>query len=213
MGNRTGNLPPLLGIFPDYPAPIVRNSVEGRELAMARWGMPSRSSCARAGTATLVSPISGIPAPRIGGDSWRLKAAAWSLSRPLPRTRPCPLASGRRFGPHSMKHDHWAFFAGIWTNWTSVRKVKERKTTSDVFAFLTTEPNALVRQYQAKAMPGARERGCSKFVAMCKFWAVGATYTNPLESLFLLGIPTTVAVWHFARIYPHLSIQILSIDS
>jgi putative SOS response-associated peptidase YedK len=29
------------GIFPDYPAPIVRNTVEGRELAMARWGMPS----------------------------------------------------------------------------------------------------------------------------------------------------------------------------
>ena len=37
----TGNLPPLPGIFPDYPAPIVRNQPEGRELAMARWGMPS----------------------------------------------------------------------------------------------------------------------------------------------------------------------------
>ena len=29
------------GIFPDYPAPIVRNGAEGRELAYARWGMPS----------------------------------------------------------------------------------------------------------------------------------------------------------------------------
>ena len=37
----TGNLPPLRGIFPDYPAPIVRNAVDGRELAMARWGMPT----------------------------------------------------------------------------------------------------------------------------------------------------------------------------
>ena len=37
----TGNLPPLPGIFPDYWAPIVRNRPEGRELAMARWGMPS----------------------------------------------------------------------------------------------------------------------------------------------------------------------------
>src|ERR671927_202249 len=35
------NLPSLPGIFPDYPAPIVRNRAEGRELAMARWGMPS----------------------------------------------------------------------------------------------------------------------------------------------------------------------------
>ncbi len=35
-----------------------------------------------------------------------------------------------------------ACFAGIWTNWTSVRKVKEGETTNDIYAFLTTEPNA-----------------------------------------------------------------------
>jgi hypothetical protein len=34
-------MPPLPGIFPDYSAPIVRNSPERRELLMARWGMPS----------------------------------------------------------------------------------------------------------------------------------------------------------------------------
>ncbi len=37
----TGNLPPMPGIFPDYPAPIVRMSYGERELVMARWGMPS----------------------------------------------------------------------------------------------------------------------------------------------------------------------------
>ena len=41
MTDRTGNMPPLPGIFPDYAAPIVRNQPDGRELAMARWGMPS----------------------------------------------------------------------------------------------------------------------------------------------------------------------------
>jgi putative SOS response-associated peptidase YedK len=41
LHDRTGNLPPLPGIFPDYPAPIARNTVEGRELTLARWGMPS----------------------------------------------------------------------------------------------------------------------------------------------------------------------------
>src|ERR1700716_3982582 len=39
--DRTGNLPSMPGIYPDYPAPIVRNSDAGRELAIARWGMPS----------------------------------------------------------------------------------------------------------------------------------------------------------------------------
>jgi putative SOS response-associated peptidase YedK len=39
--DRIGHLPPLPRIYPDYPAPIVRNGGERRELAMARWGMPS----------------------------------------------------------------------------------------------------------------------------------------------------------------------------
>ncbi len=43
MVDRSGNLPPQPGIFPDYSASIVRNSAEGRELTMARWGMPSSS--------------------------------------------------------------------------------------------------------------------------------------------------------------------------
>jgi putative SOS response-associated peptidase YedK len=46
-----------------------------------------------------------------------------------------------------------AFFAGIWTRWTSVRKVKEGETTNDLFAFLTTEPNAIVKLIHPKAMP------------------------------------------------------------
>jgi putative SOS response-associated peptidase YedK len=41
MRDRTGNLPPLPGVFPDYFAPIAHNGPDGvRELAMARWGMP-----------------------------------------------------------------------------------------------------------------------------------------------------------------------------
>jgi putative SOS response-associated peptidase YedK len=36
-----GNLAPMPGVFPDYKAPIVRTGAEGRELATARWCMPS----------------------------------------------------------------------------------------------------------------------------------------------------------------------------
>ena len=46
-----------------------------------------------------------------------------------------------------------ACFAGIWTNWTSVRKVKEGETTNDLFGFLTTEPNDIVAPIHPKAMP------------------------------------------------------------
>jgi hypothetical protein len=41
MVDKTGNLPPIPGIYPDYSAPILRQGTEGRELAMARWGMPT----------------------------------------------------------------------------------------------------------------------------------------------------------------------------
>jgi putative SOS response-associated peptidase YedK len=39
--DRTGNLPPLPGIFPDQRAPIVRAAEDGkRVLKMFRWGIP-----------------------------------------------------------------------------------------------------------------------------------------------------------------------------
>jgi putative SOS response-associated peptidase YedK len=33
-----GNLPPMPGVFPDYPAPVIRNAGSERELTMMRWG-------------------------------------------------------------------------------------------------------------------------------------------------------------------------------
>lgn len=46
-----GSLAPMPGVFPDYPAPVIRNT-EGSdeaELVMMRWGMPSGASGWRAG--------------------------------------------------------------------------------------------------------------------------------------------------------------------
>jgi hypothetical protein len=40
VNHNVGNLPPMPGVFPDYPAPVVRNAGAERELVMMRWGMP-----------------------------------------------------------------------------------------------------------------------------------------------------------------------------
>jgi putative SOS response-associated peptidase YedK len=37
MNRYVGNLPPMPGVFPDYPAPVVRNAGAERELTMMRW--------------------------------------------------------------------------------------------------------------------------------------------------------------------------------
>ena len=72
-----------------------------------------------------------------------------------------------------------AFFAGIWTRWTSVRKVKEGQTTNDLFAFLTTEPNAIVAPIHAKAMP----------VILTTHEEVDAWMTAPAQKALMLQRP------------------------
>ena len=39
-----GNLPPIPGVFPDYPTPVIRDEGQGRKLVMMRWGMPPAQS-------------------------------------------------------------------------------------------------------------------------------------------------------------------------
>jgi hypothetical protein len=43
MNRYVGNLAPMPGVFPDYPAPVVRNTGAEREMTMMRWGMPPPS--------------------------------------------------------------------------------------------------------------------------------------------------------------------------
>jgi putative SOS response-associated peptidase YedK len=153
MHDKTGNLPPLPGIFPDYSAPIVRNTSDGRELAMARWGMPSPVFALKGRNSDPgVTNVRNIASPH-----WRRWLGVESRC-----VVPFTSFSENETLPNGSKPPIWfalddtrplAFFAGIWTRWTSVRKVREGETTNDVFAFLTTEPNALVKQYHPKAMP------------------------------------------------------------
>src|SRR6478672_3935429 len=36
-----GNLAPMPGVFPDYLAPVIRNTDTGTEMTLMRWGMPN----------------------------------------------------------------------------------------------------------------------------------------------------------------------------
>ena len=37
-----GNLPPMPGVFPDYPAPVSRNVGDAQEMMLMRWGCRHR---------------------------------------------------------------------------------------------------------------------------------------------------------------------------
>lgn len=149
----TGNLPPLPGIFPDYAAPIVRNGPDGRELVMARWGMPSPAFALKGRNADLgVTNVRNTASPH-----WR----RW-LGVEHRCVVPFTSFSENELLPDGSRPPIWfaldhsrplACFAGIWTEWRSVRKVREGETTNDLFAFLTTEPNRVVAEFHPKAMP------------------------------------------------------------
>lgn len=148
------NLEATRAVFANGFGPIVRNTPSGRELANARWGMPSHPFALKG-----KNYDSGVTNVREAGKPFWQKYLVKTVNRcVVPATSFCEpdQASGS-------KENTWFaldesrplfFFAGVWTpQSTSVRKVKEGETTNDLYAFLTTEPNAEVKAIHPKAMP------------------------------------------------------------
>lgn len=151
-----GNLEPG-DIYPDYPAPIVRQGEDGkRELVRARWGMPSPAFAMEGKKADGgVTNIRNTASPH-----WRrwlspehrcvVPANAFSEygQKRDPETKKLPLVW------FATDEDMPLFvFAGLWTPWKGVRKVKEGEVEAELFGFLTTEPNKVVKPVHPKAMP------------------------------------------------------------
>jgi putative SOS response-associated peptidase YedK len=150
MRDRTGNLPPMPGIFPDFLAPIARTAPDGiRELAMARWGMPGPPAFGGAS----VTNIRNTKSPH-----WR----AWLKPEHrcvVPFTSFCEFADTKpRKTPtwFAFNQDRpLAMFAGIWTVWRGRRGPKSNPVEGEhqLFGFLTTNANAEVGAVHPKAMP------------------------------------------------------------
>jgi putative SOS response-associated peptidase YedK len=153
MNRYIGNLPPMPGVFPDYPAPVIRNVGSERELTMMRWGMP--------------------PPPRTGGPpvtNIRNTSSPHWRGWLKPENR-ClvPFNSFAEYAPEpnpeTKKKDVVWFalddnrrltaFAGIWTEFKGDRGTKSKPIPGPhlVYGFLTTSPNAVVEPIHPKAMP------------------------------------------------------------
>jgi putative SOS response-associated peptidase YedK len=175
-----GNMEPSIDVYPDRTAPIVRNNEDRRELAMVRWGMPSSSKALfdaaskradklRAkgkefdfnellkmepdGGTTNIRNTSSQHWKRWLGVQNRCVVPLTRFAEPDPASK---VDGGRTPNAWfaSTGDDPLMFFAGLWVkDWTSVRKVKDGLVTIDLFAFLTTEPNAVVAPIHQKAMP------------------------------------------------------------
>ena len=151
LTDRLGNLAPLPEVYPDYRAPVIRTGAEGREMVMGRWGMPTPPQFLRGKkTDRSVTNIRNTRSPH-----WRRwLAPECRCLVPFSRFAEADIGSApRRNLWFELPDERPAFFAGIWTRWTSVRKLKDGETTDDLFGFLTTASNAEVGVVHPKPMP------------------------------------------------------------
>ncbi|BBF82659.1 SOS response-associated peptidase [Asticcacaulis excentricus] len=170
LKSSVGNLPLFEYIGANGFGPIVRNTGEGRELAMCRWGMPSPPFTLKgknydAGVTNIRNTDKPYWAKWLTDPANRCLVPFTSFSEP-------DQVSGSNV-------IHWfaqsperplLFFAGIWTpQWTSVRKVRDGETTDDLYAFLTTTANAEVGAIHDKAMPVILTTE-----AECDLWMTGS---------------------------------------
>jgi putative SOS response-associated peptidase YedK len=174
--DRNNNQPPMSGVYPDYAAPIVVRDVQGvREMRDMRWGMPTpknvlveatkkRADKLRAQGAAVdfdellrLEPDKGVTNIRnTQSRHWQawLEPAHRGLVPVTSFSEPHQVGGTFKQIWYALgEHRPLAFFAGVWTPWACVRKIKTGWEDCEVFGFLTTEANAEVARHHDKAMP------------------------------------------------------------
>lgn len=155
---REGNLPPSISVHPDRQAPVIRVDREGeRELTLSTWGMPTPEEHLDG------KPDKGVTNVR---KTWLPHWQQWLGVRHrclVPATafseyelEPDPETGKKPLRWFVLSNDQPLFMmAGIHTRWTGARgPIKApRQGEHDIYAFLTTNPNATVKPIHPKAMP------------------------------------------------------------
>jgi putative SOS response-associated peptidase YedK len=150
----TDNLAPQPNIYPDQDGPILRNKADGSlELAKARWGFPPIPNEKQ--TITNIRNLKSKWWSQVNRE-WLLDPAYRCL---VPFTEFAePVVNSKWF---SVPGHEVAYFAGIWRPFHGERlaEVPGQKRRSrvegdwELYSFLTTEANDIVRPVHEKAMP------------------------------------------------------------
>jgi putative SOS response-associated peptidase YedK len=176
LSDRNNNQPPMSGIYPDYAAPVVARAADGtREMRDMRWGMPSPQNViyeaaskradklrAKGGAVDFnellrLEPDKGVTNIRnTASKHWQpwLGPANRCLVPLTSFSEPDQIGGSLKQVWFALSEARpLAFFAGVWTTHSCVRKLKTGWEECEVFGFLTTEANAEVAAFHSKAMP------------------------------------------------------------
>lgn len=155
MRDRAGFNEPSRDVYPNLLAPVVRTGEDGvREVAPLQWGMPTPpervTGKADRGTTNIRHPGYAHWKRWMGVEN-RCVVPATSFAEPSPVKDAAGKTPNVWF---ALNEDRPLFaFAGLWTRWSGVRKVKDGPGDFELFGFLTTRPNRVVAPIHAKAMP------------------------------------------------------------
>lgn len=155
MYDRSGFNQPSRDVYPGRLAPVVRVGSDGqREIAPLTWGMPSPPAYVK-NYDPGVTNIRNTSSPHwrrwLGAES-RCVVPVTSFAEPNPAAK----KEGQRTPNAWFAQDEsrpLMFFAGIWTPWRGVKKVRDGERDFELYGFLTCEPNAVVKPIHPKAMP------------------------------------------------------------
>lgn len=142
-------------VYPNRFGPIVRKSESGHELIRARWGMPSPKTFLNGKDYDYgVTNVRNTASPHWRGwlsPQYRCLVPLVKFAEPDPASKQ---PGGRVPNAWFARPDGGLFFfAGIRTQWTGKRMAREEPATHELYAFLTTTPNAVVGPIHPKAMP------------------------------------------------------------
>lgn len=155
MTDRSGLNEPSRDVYPGTLAPVVRVGSDGqREIAPLTWGMPSPPAYVK-NYDPGVTNIRNTSSPHwrrwLGVES-RCVVPITSFAEPNPAAK----VEGQRTPNAWFARDEnrpLMFFAGLWTPWRGVKKVRDGEQDFELYGFLTCEPNAVVKPIHPKAMP------------------------------------------------------------
>ena len=149
--NRAAFVEPKSSIFPGYVAPVVRKADDGeRELVNLNWGfvLLQKGLAPRRVTNVRDDKILTSKFWRPSFEQRRCLVPASSYCEPKgvkPAVRHCFAVNGEEERPSFA-------FPGAWTRYRGPLK-KDGNVDQEVFAFMTTEPNALTQSINHERMP------------------------------------------------------------
>lgn len=192
--DRVGNLEPSLDVYPDRPAPVIRQTPAGREMSLMTWGLPTPPQFLKAPDAPDrgVTNIRNTASPhwrRWLGPSSRCVIPATAFSEY--GAKPDPVTKRKSLHWFALNETRpLFFFAGLWTDWSGTRGSGRSPRTGEhrLYAFLTTEPNDVVGRFHPKAMPVILTQEDEIETWLSADWQIASQLQRPLADDALIEL-------------------------